>query len=411
MPELACAHHRVLDLMSSQPACPAAFLGSGRLRRASEACSVEGVRWLAQLALLLALVGGATAHAQRGWYVVRPGDTLAEIARRHRVSVDALTRANRLREDAIRPGDRLHIPSSSADVPARRYRVRDGDTLARIARRNHVSIEELQRANGLRGETIRPGESLWIPRPGVSGAEVRAALREENPTTEQSAPTIAPERRAEAEERARSLGLGPVHVGQRLLRESGDARWIEAAGAFEDTQGTLLAPIDDGRYLRGWGSGVLGYHLAIDIGAAEGTPIRAAERGLVAYAGNGIRGYGNLVILVHANGWVTGYAHNVRNLVVAGQLVDRGEVVAHVGQTGYARGPHLHFMFVHQGRHCDPLPLFRPGLTRSDGTGLDVAELVWDAAMRPSGVQCLMRADRPHPYHEGRRERARRRAR
>ena len=119
-------------------------------------------------------------------------------------------------------------------------------------------------------------------------------------------------------------------------------------------------PVDDGRYLRGWGSGAEGYHLAIDIGAPSGTEIHAAERGLVVYAGHGIRGYGNVVVLVHPNGWVTAYAHARQNLVVPGQRVERGEVISRVGMTGYARGPHLHFMLVHEGRHCDPLPALSP---------------------------------------------------
>jgi murein DD-endopeptidase MepM/ murein hydrolase activator NlpD len=163
--------------------------------------------------------------------------------------------------------------------------------------------------------------------------------------------------------------------------------------------GTLLQPVTEGHFLRGWGSGSEGYHLAIDIGAGIGTPIHAAERGLVAYVGQGIRGYGNLVILVHPNGWITAYAHNHQNRVVPGQLVARGEVLATVGETGFARGPHLHFFFVHQGRHCDPMPLFRPRLERP-ASQEDGLELVWDAELRPSGIRCLFRSEAPHPHRE-----------
>ncbi|MBZ0121234.1 MAG: M23 family metallopeptidase, partial [Sandaracinaceae bacterium] len=131
--------------------------------------------------------------------------------------------------------------------------------------------------------------------------------------------------------------------------------------------------------------------------------LRDAERGVVAYSGTGVRGYGNFVILVHPNGWVTAYAHHRRNLVVAGQLVERGEVIAEVGSTGFAQGPHLHFMLVSEGRHCDPMPLFRPALRRE---GVEHVEAVWDAELRPSVVQCLSREERPHPHYErGRRRR------
>jgi murein DD-endopeptidase MepM/ murein hydrolase activator NlpD len=358
------------------------------------------MRWLALATFLSIALAAPSASAQRGTYVVRSGDTLAEIARRHHVTIEALEQANtNVRAASLRPGARLWIPRARrGGIPARRHRVREGDTLARIARRYRVSIDDIRHANSLRNGTIRPGDTLWVPRQGVSPGEVRAAIRGENPVSETAPPPIDDATRDEAEARARELGLGATHVGQRLLRERADPRWIEAAGEFEATQGTLLLPVEGGDYLRGWGSGVLGYHLAIDIGAREGTDILAAERGIVAYAGHGIQGYGNLVILVHANRWITGYAHASRMLVVPGQIVERGQVIAEVGQTGYAQGPHLHFMFVHDGRHCDPLPLFRPHIARADGAEVETLDLVWDAERQPSGVQCLMRADRPHPY-------------
>lgn len=354
---------------------------------------------------LVVTVAATTASAQRGTYVVRTGDTLAEIARRHRITVDALQRANGLRRESIRPGERLRIPHgvSRRDVPARRYTVRDGDTLARIARRYRVSVEDVQTANRLRGEAIRVGQRLWIPRHGVSGAQVRAALRVGNPARAPDVrPELSEEEAAAVEARAEALGLGGAWVGRRLLRDEADPRWIAAAGTPEELDGTLRMPVDTGVYLRGWGSGLAGYHLAVDIGAPQGTEVHAAERGLVAYVGHGIRGYGNLVVLVHANGWVTGYAHNRQNRVIAGQIVERGEVLATVGQTGYARGPHLHFMFVHGGRHCDPMPLFRPRIARRDGEEVDTLELVWETEHRPSGIRCLLRSQAPHPHRSWR---------
>lgn len=363
------------------------------------------------LAFLVSMFALPARAQTRGTYVVRSGDTLAEIARRHRVTVESLQAINRLRRDAIRPGDRLRIPRPDevrADVPARRYTVREGDTLARIARRHRVGPEDVRIANALASEHIRPGQVLWVPHPGVSGAAVRMRLRVGNaPAVPDVVPELAEEEAAAVAARAAELGLGSVSVGQRLLREGADPRWVEAAGSAEELEGTLRLPVDDGVYLRGWGSGLEGYHLAIDIGAREGTEIHAAERGLVAYVGAGIRGYGNLVLIVHANGWVTGYAHNRQNMVVAGQIVERGDVIATVGQTGYARGPHLHFMLVHDGRHCDPMPLFRPQIRRASGDGVDTLELVWDTEHRPSGIRCLFRSEAPHPHrtwrHRGRR--------
>ncbi len=360
------------------------------------------MRLTAPLILAAVLLSTLPARAQRGTYLVRTGDTLAEIARRHRVTIEALEEANHLRHERIRPGERLRIPGpgeSGRGVPARRYRVQEGDTLARIARRRHVSVEDILVANNRRGERLRPGEMLWIPERGHSGAEIRERTRSGNPAVmEDQAPELPPDEAEQVKRRAEELGLGRTSVGQHLLSEPPDPRWVEAAGSPDDLDGTLQMPVDDGHYLRGWGSGAEGYHLAIDIGAPSGTEIHAAARGLVAYVGRGIRGYGNFVILVHANGWVTAYAHAQQNLVVAGQIVERGQLLSRVGETGYARGPHLHFRLVHEGRHCDPLPLVRPRIVRSDGEPVEALELVWDTEHRPSGIRCLFRSEAPHPY-------------
>src|SRR5690606_31569504 len=124
--------------------------------------------------------------------------------------------------------------------------------------------------------------------------------------------------------------------------------------------GTFHHPLEGGHFLRGWGSGAGGYHLALDLYTPPGSPIRAVERGIVAYSGTGVRGYGRFVILVHPSGLVTAYAHNRESLVVAGELVARGQVIARLGNTGISRGPHLHFMLIDDGEHCDALPLLRP---------------------------------------------------
>lgn len=84
-------------------------------------------------------------------------------------------------------------------------------------------------------------------------------------------------------------------------------------------------------------------HEGIDVAVAEDTPVRAACDGVVAYAGNGLRGYGNVVIVRHAGQLATVYAHNRALEVHEGDLVRRGQVIARSGQTGHATAPHLHF--------------------------------------------------------------------
>ena len=96
-------------------------------------------------------------------------------------------------------------------------------------------------------------------------------------------------------------------------------------------------------------------HQGVDIAAPRGTPIRAAEAGVVIFSDNGPGGYGRMVILRHPNGFHTIYAHNSKNLAEKGRRVRQGEVIAQVGSTGRATGPHLHFEIRNRTQAKDPL--------------------------------------------------------
>ncbi len=100
-------------------------------------------------------------------------------------------------------------------------------------------------------------------------------------------------------------------------------------------------------------------HQGIDISSPSGSPIKASHSGWVIYSGNTIRGYGNLIILRHSEEFVTVYAHNEINLVEEGTRVEGGQVIAKVGQTGRASGPHLHFEIRRNNKAIDPLPLLK----------------------------------------------------
>jgi murein DD-endopeptidase MepM/ murein hydrolase activator NlpD len=116
---------------------------------------------------------------------------------------------------------------------------------------------------------------------------------------------------------------------------------------------TFLWPVN-GTINSGFGPRGSSFHDGIDIAAPEGTPILAIEAGEVIYSDQ-LRGYGNMVIVRHAGGIVSVYAHNEANLVREGQTVTRGEVVAKVGSTGRVSGPHLHFEIRRNNAAQDPL--------------------------------------------------------
>lgn len=326
-------------------------------------CKLRPVRFLVVAALLSM---ASTAQAQRH-HVVQAGDTLIEIAQRYHVDVGQLERVNRIRRAAIRPGMRLEVPQARGLV----HRVRAGQSLIEIARRYGVEVAELRRANRLRNDLILPGRELLIP--GHAAPEEEPASPEatgpsfsdlHGRTAEAgtSPPPTAPTRDLEAaRERARRLGLGSSTMAHRLVTNPPEPAWIAEAGAPEAIE-TLLPPLESYRLLRGWGSGVNGYHLALDLGAPEGTIVRASARGLVLYSGRAVHGYGNLVMLLHPTGRMTWYAHNSANLVEPGELVERGQTIALVGATGIARGTHVHYMLIDGTQHCDALPLFDPAL-------------------------------------------------
>jgi len=163
-------------------------------------------------------------------------------------------------------------------------------------------------------------------------------------------------------DRAKELGLGELKTASHLLLNGPDPKWLAAAG--DASEPALLWPIDDGVLWRGlqgarnargrWHP----RHKGLDIGAAVGTQIHAVQSGLVAYADNGVRGYGNLLLVVHPDGSVAFYGHCSEIRVFAGQHVTRGQVVGNVGETGMARGPHLHFELRRNGSPTNPLPHF-----------------------------------------------------
>lgn len=195
--------------------------------------------------------------------------------------------------------------------------------------------------------------------------------------------------------RAQRLGLGHFKTAGKLLQGRPEQAWVEAT-AGEGWNGTLRFPVKGGYATRGFGSGKGGYHQAVDIAAEVGTKVRAAAGGIVAYAGNQVSGYGNLVILVHPGGFVTLYAHNQKNLVLPGQRVRRNAIIAELGNTGRSRGPHVHFELLFNGQQCDPVSLFRPAATRKNGSVFGVGQSAWKQPhKKPKTLRCGVRKHHP----------------
>lgn len=161
---------------------------------------------------------------------------------------------------------------------------------------------------------------------------------------------------------AKELGLGEFKTVNHLMLHAPKPEWVRAAGP-PSNNAKLLWPVSEGKLWRGFNQPRRNAvrkrkHLGIDIGAPDGTPFRAVENGLVVYSDNEVRGYGNLLAIVHPDESVTLYAHAKALYLFAGQKVKRGQVVGEVGHTGIARGSHLHFEYRVRGRARNPMKRF-----------------------------------------------------
>lgn len=201
---------------------------------------------------------------------------------------------------------------------------------------------------------------------------------------------------------AERVGLGTRQVAQTLLYGRPEARWVAEAGGPRPPP-TLRFPVTGGIVGRGWGSGTGGYHRALDIPGPIGARVSAAGRGIVAYAGDELAGFGDVVIVLHPGELVTLYAHNSELKTVAGEKVRAGSRIALLGSSGISRGPHVHFEVIYHGQLCDPLPLFRPSPPTGGGRPALKASalLTWPrSGGPPARLHCGPR--KRHPAYVGR---------
>jgi murein DD-endopeptidase MepM/ murein hydrolase activator NlpD len=228
---------------------------------------------------------------------VAKGDTVYAISRRYGVGVRSIIDMNNLRAPYyLNEGMTLKLASGSI------HTVKKGDTLYAVSRSSGVLVSELVRLNGLRQPyALRVGQTLKLP--GTSP-------KRSKPVVIVAAPKVS--------------GKG------------------------------FMWPIK-GRLLSSYGPKQAGYHNdGVNISAALGSSVVASESGVVVHASNKLKGYGNLILIKHQNGWVTAYAHNNKILVKKGQKVTRGQIVAQAGQTGRVTRPQLHFEMRKGSRAVNP---------------------------------------------------------
>lgn len=207
--------------------------------------------------------------------------------------------------------------------------VREGETLYSIAWRYGWDFKALASANRIGAPyTIFPGQEIRLDRTGstaVASATPRPAPKPSSGTSSTSKP-------------AKPAGTAPAPKPTAKPAPTGPINWQWPA---------------TGSILSHYSANKVGHH-GITLGGREGDPVAAAADGVVVYRGNGLTGYGNLLIVKHDERWLSAYAHNQSMLVSEGQKVKRGEKIATIGATGTFR-TQLHFEIRRDGTPIDPV--------------------------------------------------------
>lgn len=338
-------------------------------------------------------VASAPAAPTGSTVTVGPGMTLYSIARANNLSVSELAAANGIQPPySVRTGQTLRIPggggamaasgsfaepegtpivepkpgtpaaaklepfkrgpSVTDDGSGATHTVTSGETLFSLGRKYGISPFAIADANGLPNDAqLAMGQKVRIPAGGATRTAKAPA-----PKLETTGVDDAPE------------DTETAAAPQKAVKPMPAPEQTEAADAPAESQQQVAeqAPVAGaptgmrwpvrGKVISGFGPKANGLkNEGINIAVPEGTSIRAAESGVVAYAGNELKGYGNLVLIRHDNGYVTAYAHAKELFVKRGDTVKRGDVIAKAGQTGSVSSPQLHFEVRKGATALDPM--------------------------------------------------------
>ena len=355
----------------------------------------------------------AVAGAKGGWstaggtvVTLGPGETLSSISRRYGVPVKELARANNIADpSAVGAGARITIPTFgvaggkaapvmvddkkvAATDPATTlgglHTVTPGQTLDQLARLYNVSPKEIAAVNHLSvNDQLKSGQRIKIPGQGPSSTVAmrpEPVRKPEQPKGEGAEDKTVAAGNASVDASETTASIAPAKADPATTAATADAAKEMAAAASKPqpaayappTDGTSAAPavVADapsnngttfrwpvrGRIIGSFGTAATGERNdGINLAVPEGTSIKAAEAGTVIYAGNELEGYGDLVLIRHADGWVSAYAHNSQILVKRGDTVRRGQIISRAGTSGSVSAPQLHFELRKGSKPVNPM--------------------------------------------------------
>jgi murein DD-endopeptidase MepM/ murein hydrolase activator NlpD len=337
--------------------------------------------------------------AAQGWnweggtpVVVGSGETAHTLSQRYGVPVAAIVQANGLPDAAaVKPGQHLVIPRyeatgstqsrAVATQPAQPkpapqiappattssaqhvHVIAPGETLMKLSRQYKKTLTEIARANNLAPHTqVKVGDRIVIP--GVRGQQPQqlASVVPPMPAPTAQRPAQTPQQVQPPWPPApQSVATQPAPTARVLTPANDNPAPEKAKGDTTSSLPGFRWPVR-GRVVAAFGPKPNGQQNdGINVAVPEGTPIKAAEDGVVAYAGNELKTYGNLVLIRHSNGYVTAYAHASEILVKRDEPIKRGQVIAKSGQTGNVSAPQLHFEIRKGSSPVDPMPYLDKG--------------------------------------------------
>ncbi len=295
-------------------------------------------------------------------HVVQSGDTLYSISNRYQIEMRDIAYINKLNAPFnLAGGQRLKLP------PPQKYKVRSGDTLYEISRLFNTNTSDVARQNNLAapyklkaGQTLKMPSSVPAPRPApvVRMANVKPPPVKPYQQSQAAGNVLRVPEGAQESRLARERDLEQELQQERIAEVEVPkvlARPVKISSTPPvRTSSKFLQPVD-GKVISGYGPKKDGLHNdGINIAASKGAPVKAAENGVVVYVGNELKGSGNLILVRHADRYMSAYAHLDQLLVQRGQTVQRGQSIGTVGSTGSVSAPQLHFELRRGTQAIDP---------------------------------------------------------
>ena len=320
-------------------------------------------------AIILVLGGGVSSCSQdpvgvqaygvqkgagsTGIHTILAGDTVYKVAQNYQLPMRDIITMNNIRAPyALKVGDRLRLP------PPNEYRVREGDSVSSVSRLYELSPSQLVRLNNLPHPfTLKAGQVVRLPTLSNQESKVERAINKGIKKAEDvindkiDKEVLLPKETVNTAPDKDVVAKAPVATNKDIIpprKPKVTKTSINRNNLPKETpklsgKGSFMRPID-GKVISRYGPKKDGLHNdGINIKGVRGTPVRAAENGVVVYNGNDLAGYGNLVLIRHENKLMSAYAHLDKTLVKRGAKVKRGQSIGTVGSTGQVDTPQLHF--------------------------------------------------------------------